>query len=102
MTVTPPHSQRKALCSVPRVSRARADPTPSSVAYSHRAMARRGSRAATRTAVAGSDGVGQGREVEPAAEVPDDAGLVVGIKQAVDGGGVEDHPAIRGPEAGRG
>ena len=51
-------------------------------------------------AFAGADGVEEGLQVEPAAEVPDDAGLVVGVEEPVDGGGVEYAVAIRGSQAG--
>lgn len=51
--------------------------------------------------LAGPDGVGQ-RQIESAAELPDDAGLVVLVEQSVDGSGVEHGLTIRGSQARRG
>ena len=78
MTETPPGSQRKALWWEHSQARARAEPTPSRVAYSHRATSRRGvGGRCSGVSLDGADAVEEGGEVEPLDEVPDEAGLVV-------------------------
>jgi hypothetical protein len=48
--------------------------------------------------LAGADRDGEGLEVQPQAEVPDDAGLVVGIQEALQGQGREDQLAVGGTQ----
>ena len=57
---------------------------------------------ATGPSLAGAERVGEGGDIEPAAKVPDDAGLVVVVEESVEGHGVENAGAIRGPQARRG
>lgn len=56
----------------------------------------------TGSAAAGEQGVGQGGDIQPATEVPDDPCLVVDVEQSVDGGGIKDEKAIWGPQTRRG
>ena len=53
----------------------------------------------SRPAFAGADRVIQGLEVQPRAEVPDDAGLMIGLEQILQGQGREDLLPVGLPQA---
>src|SRR5262249_44000485 len=53
---------------------------------------------AARATFAGADGVEKGLEVQPQAEVPDEAGLVVGIEEVLHGQGRKDQLTVGGTQ----